>query len=70
MPELTKLRNQSYRERGKDLQGTIYVFPDLDECRNAFEKSLNQKVEWDGPDEWLERANDDGHGPGEPDCPF
>jgi len=35
--------------------GSTYAFPPLSECRAAFERLLHQKIEWTGPDEWLDR---------------
>jgi hypothetical protein len=31
----------------------LYVFPSLAECRESFGKALQQRIEWDGPDEWV-----------------
>jgi hypothetical protein len=33
-------------------QDTIYEFPTLAECREAFARMMQQEFNWDGPDEW------------------
>ena len=71
-----KRRNRSYGiptgdinpETGKPIMkkrtGTIYIFPDLAECRRAFEKVTRTKPDWDDEDE------DAGPGPGDEGSPF
>jgi hypothetical protein len=50
-----KLYNSREDMHVRDETGSTYEFPPLFECRAAFERLLNQKVEWTGPDEWFDR---------------
>lgn len=59
MPCLRK-QTRAYREKGKDARGQVYSFPTLSECRKAFERLLQQKWEWDGPSDWLDREEHEG----------
>jgi hypothetical protein len=41
-------------------RGTVYTFPPLAECRDAFAARLRQEIEWPAPEAWLSRRETDG----------
>jgi hypothetical protein len=43
-----------YLAYNRECTGQVYAFPPLSECRAAFEKLIEQKIDWVGPDDWLE----------------
>jgi hypothetical protein len=51
VPGLMKARRTYEDEEAKtDVRGWVYFFPQLKECRTAFERELQQPVDWDDPD--------------------
>ena len=42
----------------KTERGTIYQFPALKVCREAFERTIQQSIDWDEPKEWQSWAED------------
>jgi hypothetical protein len=53
VPNLWKREGTYRKDYRTDCQGMIYDFPPLAECRAQIEKLLQQRIEWDGPSEWI-----------------
>lgn len=46
VPGIQKLRRTLTRLESEKYRGYVYVFPSLDECREAFERLLGSTLEW------------------------
>ena len=53
IPGIERIEREYIDRWDKTKRGRVWVFPPLEECRQAFDAESGESWPWDDPDEWL-----------------